>query len=535
MAVHVPFSIHHVVDIGISTGPVVIVLVLLFGLAVVGSDSLDGWWQKRALRGIPIVDEGSYMRPKLRWKRFDAEKEYARAYQQYTKAGKPYAIRMQNDNYGIVLPLNSAKEWRSLPHDQLSFLQALAEFADMNMYCDVTDRTPIEAVHSCNNAESLNILNKLLARETDTALSQIFEQPTGKADWKELNTLQTILSLCSTVTMALLLGPDTAPDPVLHHHSTSFGEAIMSSCYRRTGYPRILRPFVWRFSSECRNLRKHLSLVRERLVPEVARRVAAARAADKTKDVRPSSLLDALIAAAFDNGSLSPDDQGRNDAAQVQLLADDLIFYHFELCKPTAFNIIFQLYAIMDHPEYKAPLREEALQALKLTNGDWTVETLKHAPKLESFTKETFRLYDISGFVSFRRVMKPLTLNSIGLSLRPGTILLSPCRNVHLDPEIYEDPTTFNGYRFYDSSREVCSPRVATTSLTFLTFSHGAGSCPARVLATQICRTIFIKFLLQYDVEPVQKEILPYGFTSGPVYMPNPSVMMRIRPRSDGK
>ena len=34
---------------------------------------------------------------------------------------------MQNDNYGIVLPLNSAKEWRSLPHDQLSFLQALAE------------------------------------------------------------------------------------------------------------------------------------------------------------------------------------------------------------------------------------------------------------------------------------------------------------------------------------------------------------------------------------------------------------------------
>lgn len=131
--------------------------------------------------------------------------------------------------------------------------------------------------------------------------------------------------------------------------------------------------------------------------------------------------------------------------------------------------------------------------------------------------------------------MKPLTLNSIGLSLRPGTILLSPCRNVHLDPEIYEDPTTFNGYRFYDSSREVCSPRVATTSLTFLTFSHGAGSCPARVLATQICRTIFVKFLLQYDVEPVQKEILPYGFTSGPVYMPNPSVMMRIRPRSDGK
>jgi hypothetical protein len=46
---------------------------------------------------------------------------------QYTKQGKPFATRLQNDNYGIVLPLNSAKEWRALPHDELSFLHALAE------------------------------------------------------------------------------------------------------------------------------------------------------------------------------------------------------------------------------------------------------------------------------------------------------------------------------------------------------------------------------------------------------------------------
>lgn len=131
--------------------------------------------------------------------------------------------------------------------------------------------------------------------------------------------------------------------------------------------------------------------------------------------------------------------------------------------------------------------------------------------------------------------MKTVTLNSVGLSLRPGTIVVSPCRDVHLDPDFYEDPTTFNGYRFYDSSRDTCSPRVATTSPTFLTFSHGAGTCPARVLATQICRTIFIKFLLQYDVELAHKEMPPYGYTNGPVYLPNPSVTMRIRPRSDGK
>ena len=82
MAVHVPFSIYRPGDIGISAGTTVIALVLLLGFIVVASDYLDGWRQKRALRGIPIIDEGSYMRPLLRWKRFDAEKEYARAYQQ---------------------------------------------------------------------------------------------------------------------------------------------------------------------------------------------------------------------------------------------------------------------------------------------------------------------------------------------------------------------------------------------------------------------------------------------------------------------
>jgi hypothetical protein len=34
-------------------------------------------------------------------------------------------------------------------------------------------------------------------------------------------------------------------------------------------------------------------------------------------------LLDALVAAAFDNGSLSRDGKWANEAAQVQLLADE--------------------------------------------------------------------------------------------------------------------------------------------------------------------------------------------------------------------
>lgn len=80
MAVHASFSLHHLVDLGTAAALKGVALVFVFGLLVVVSDYLDGWRQKRALNGIPIIDEGSYMRPRLRWKTFDAEKEYTRAY-----------------------------------------------------------------------------------------------------------------------------------------------------------------------------------------------------------------------------------------------------------------------------------------------------------------------------------------------------------------------------------------------------------------------------------------------------------------------
>ncbi|GAB1199385.1 hypothetical protein APSETT444_008732 [Aspergillus pseudonomiae] len=282
-----------------------------------------------------------------------------------------------------------------------------------------------------------------------------------------------------------------------------YNATVMPSCYERTSYPRVLRPFVWRLSPPCRAMKSHFSKAKMRLMPEIKRRIDIARPnKGRIGNDGPASLLDGLIETAFEKGILNRSGNRQDDGQQVDLLAEEIILYHFELSSPIAFFVIFKLYAVINHMEYLAPLREEVSEAVKQSGGRLTLDTLKHAPKLESFSRETCR-----------------------------TIIMSPGRDVHLDPDHYENPTTFDGYRFYDASRGICTPHISTTSPTFLTFSHGISACPARVLATQISRTIFIMFLLKYDVELAHEEMPAYGITNGPVYLPNPSIMMRVRLR----
>ncbi|KAB8268842.1 cytochrome P450 [Aspergillus minisclerotigenes] len=357
---------------------------------------------------------------------------------------------------------------------------------------------------------------------TDRALPLIGGKGT-ELEWKRANVFHTILSLCSTVAMSVLLGPEFSMDTSLIQTIMMYNTAIMPSCAERTSYPRILRPFVWRLSPLCRAMKSDLSKTKIKLIPEIKRRIDIARSKKGWLEEGPMSLLDGLIETAFEKGCLSRSSDRGDDDQQVALLAEEIIFYHFELSTPVAFFIIFAVYVIMNNKEYLNPLRDEISGALKLSGGSFTLDTLNHAPKLESFVKETCRF--------FRRVMKPIHLESINLSLKPGTIIMAPGRDVHLDQDYYDNPATFNGYRFYDANRGTCTPHISTTSPTFLTFSHGISACPARVLATQATRTIFIMFLLKYDVELAHEEMPPYGFANGPAYLPNPSVMMRVRPR----
>ncbi|KAL2859637.1 cytochrome P450 monooxygenase [Aspergillus pseudodeflectus] len=507
-------------------------------LIILITDYIDGWRKRRKLGSIPVVDEGSNLCRLLRWnsRPFDPEKEYRAAYEKYSKNGIPYAAKIQHDDYAIALPPGTAREWRAMGHEQLSVLHALSEFADLWPHMNVVLRTPVEAVHSCNNEFTLKKFQASLAAETEKHLHPVFS-PRGDHEWTEFNTLQAVFSATSAIATSLILGADHADAAEITAVSMGHNDGIMLSRVVRSAYPRILRPLVWCFAPTCRELQSNAARLRKLMIPEINCRVERVRSGKtpSTAEETSFSLLDVLIEATFKNGTLSRTKRKENEDELVDIIFQQLLLYHFELSRPTGMNVVFMLYTIMNNREYIAPLRDEWAAAVNRCGGDWTQDILSHAPKLESFSKETFRYHDVSYFVGLRRVMQPLHLTSLNLRLKEGTLIMTPCRAVHHDPEIYSDPSTFNGFRFYDAATNTCTPKAFTTSPSFLTFSHGSGTCPARILATQIARMVFGQILHAYDVELAHENMPEYSRMdpSGAIYFPNPEVNMRVRRRGE--
>lgn len=70
------------------------------------------------------------------------------------------------------------------------------------------------------------------------------------------------------------------------------------------------------------------------------------------------------------------------------------------------------------------------------------------------------------------------------------------------DPNIYENPETFDGYRFLrmrERGQEAAS-QLVTTSINHLGFGHGEHGCPGRFFAASEAKIVIAQLLLKYDL-----------------------------------
>lgn len=119
---------------------------------------------------------------------------------------------------------------------------------------------------------------------------------------------------------------------------------------------------------------------------------------------------------------------------------------------------------------------------------------MRHRPSLTS------SLVSVS-----RRLNKPLRIESLDMNLPKGTCIGIPTKCVHGDPKNYPDPTTFDGYRFYDADSNTCTARASTASEKFLAFSYGTGLCPGRFIGVKVSEILLAKVLLDFDMQFISK------------------------------
>ncbi|KAJ5691745.1 cytochrome P450 [Penicillium macrosclerotiorum] len=355
----------------------------------------------------------------------------------------------------------------------------------------------------------------------------------GDDGWNTCKVLESFLALSAGIHTATIFKEGLEEDADFCEALLTYGDEIAMHMDLKESYPRVLGPLVWYLAPQTRALRSTIAKIRDKLIPLIQARIVDKRASLKGIE---NTILDIIIDQCFRKGHLNPSRVLSTDNQTARLIADETMFLHLEAFFPIAMLAADQIMRVMAHPEYAEPLRAELTAAFALTGGDWSSEIWKHTPKLESFTRECLRLDTPNLFTGTRNVgNQPLNLASIGLTLNPGARVSLPSRDHHHDPEIYKDPESFDGYRFYDKVSRTTDPHGSTTiSDSWIIFGLGRSVCPARVMALRMAQIMFSKVLLAYDIKPEAGDRCEYPSQTlmGVDAVPNTEFKMRVRPRA---
>ncbi|KAE8388803.1 cytochrome P450 [Aspergillus alliaceus] len=318
-------------------------------------------------------------------------------------------------------------------------------------------------------------------------------------EWHHFVAYEFIWPMMIGVATAYIIGPEFGRNPGYVQHCVDF--CCQASEFRdlRGMFPETLRPLIWRFSRCGRDLQSTIASSKCQLMPEIRRRIASARAGKLAQSRH--TLVDATIGIKMKKGEIGRDTALADEEKKVSGLAGDCLLSALEIAFPIAAYVVGMMNYAVAEPIYVDVLRKEIRSALHSTGGEWPIDILDRMPRLESFARETVRCDTTSVFTATRRLQKPVRLDSIGRTLDRGNFVAVPAQWLHQSPDIYPEPDSFDGCRFYDPDTNSCHPRAATGDSNFLPFGYGAEMCPGRGLGMRQAQLAFAKILISFDVD----------------------------------
>jgi cytochrome P450 len=217
--------------------------------------------------------------------------------------------------------------------------------------------------------------------------------------------------------------------------------------------------------------------------------------------------------------------------AELQLIASLAAIHTTTL---TTTNLLYDLVA---RPEYFEPLRQEIDNVWSESDGLDKTSMIKLV-KLDSFLKESQRLNPHNQLTFDREIRAKggLTLSN-GVHLKQGARVAVAANQMALDPNIWENPEEFHGFRFAElrsaSKEDANKFQFANTSITSsMYFGFGKHDCPGRFFASNEIKTIVAYLIRKYDLKAApdsEKRPESLKFASRVGVNPNISIMMKER------
>lgn len=110
-----------------------------------------------------------------------------------------------------------------------------------------------------------------------------------------------------------------------------------------------------------------------------------------------------------------------------------------------------------------------------------------------------------------------------------------------MDPDLFPDPTTFDGFRFEKVRATSLDPAVtgrtqwAASNLESMAFGYGRHACPGRFFAANEIKQIMAHLLLTYDFEFAEGTVgRPENLRVETQMIPNREARIRMRRRRRG-
>ncbi|KAK2873345.1 hypothetical protein FQN49_002419 [Arthroderma sp. PD_2] len=533
----------------------VLALVVTTTLIVVASDYHRGWKRRKFLGPIPLMDDESYFSPKLRlWRStFNYLEGFERGYKEYSKKGKPWAVPLPGGTGDmIVLPPQCGKEYYNLSKDYMSMRHMMGDEINFNHVLDVAWKIPVEAMQACNRSSALRKsplvirihvqatnspgipekLDPLIMKEADYGIARYIGE---SKSWREVSVFEAALDVLGDIGVLLVFHPGFGREVGLSKKMQQYVGEVEQMTHLYAEYPRILAPLIWRFSSECRQIRSSMKSMKKTILPEVKRLIKEKKESKPTSD--DHFYASSMVELALKKGPLSRTEEGKDDEHHIDMMADETMFMFFETVEPSVMILSALIVRLLRHPEYVAPIREEIAEALKANNGEWSFDIFNNTPRFESFSRETLRLDGIALVAGSRQVVgKPLTIHSLGMTFVPGTNITMSGQFTHLDPDFYPNPTKFDGNRFYSPGSSQTASEIIRDTISpterWMVFGIGISACPARLLGTRLCQVVAAKMIMAYDMEFGHDGKLPdFNIYIDAVAAPNPEIKMRFKRR----
>lgn len=249
----------------------------------------------------------------------------------------------------------------------------------------------------------------------------------------------------------------------LHHFFTFIGDHIVARAFN------MFHPPLWVPVMGNSEFKRSVQTVADTIRGIVAER--------STMETPPGDLLDMLLAAQDDEG---------NQLTEEQLL-DAMMGIVFAGHETTALTMSWASYLLATHPEIQLALQHEVDTVVG--KRPVTTDDLNNLPLNRAVMMETMRLYP-AAWITTRESVDADTID--GYPLPQKSLILINIYGLHHSPDYWENPDTFNPYRFIG---EATYPKGS-----YLPFGAGPRKCIGEPLAIMEGQLILATLMQQATV-----------------------------------